>query len=106
MTIIGDIKDKNALIVDDLIGTGGTLCKSAEILKQKGAKQIYACATHGVFSKDAKKIIKDSPLEKVIVTDSIPQKSEGKIEVISLVDLFANVIYRISHGESISELFK
>lgn len=106
MTIIGNIEDKNAIIVDDIIGTAGTLCDSAEILKEKGANKIYACATHGVFSKDARQKIKNSPLEKVIVTDSIPQDKDGKIEVISLVDLFAEVIYRISHGESISELYK
>jgi ribose-phosphate pyrophosphokinase len=106
MTIVGDIKDKNALIVDDMIDTAGTLCRSAEILKQRGAKQIYACATHGIFSKDAKERINNSFLDKVIVTDSIPQDKDGKIEIVSLTDLFAEAIYRISHGESISELFK
>lgn len=106
MTIIGDVKDKNAIIVDDMVDTAGTLCRSAEILKQKGARQIYACATHGIFSKDAKEKINNSCLEKVIVTDSIPQKNNGKIEVMTLIDLFAEAIYRISHGESINELYK
>lgn len=106
MTLIGEVNGKNALIVDDMIDTAGTLCKAAEILKNSGAKEIWACATHGVFSKDAMEKIDNSCLKKVIITDSIPQNGNSKIEVVSLVDLFAEVIYRISHGESISELFK
>jgi len=75
-------------------------------LKNKGAKEIRACATHGIFSKDAKEKINFSHLTKVIITDSIPQEKDGKIESISLVDLFSEAIHRISHGESVSELFK
>ena len=106
MEIIGDVEGKNAIIVDDMIDTAGTLCKSASILKQKGAKRIWACATHGIFSKDAIEKINISYLEKVIITDSIPQEKAGKIEIISLADLFAEAIYRISHGYSVDELFK
>ena len=106
MTIIGDVEGKNVLLVDDMIDTAGTLCKAAEVLKQKGAREVYACATHGIFSKDARQKIEFSPLRKVIVTDSIPQESQGKIEVVSLVGLFADVIYRITHGISVSELFE
>jgi ribose-phosphate pyrophosphokinase len=105
MTLVGDVNCKNAIIVDDMIDSGQTLCKSAELLKQKGAKSVYACATHGLFSKDAKQRINDSCLEKVIVTDSIPQKLNGKIEIVSLTGLFGEAVHRISHGESISELF-
>ncbi len=110
LEILGDIRNKNVLITDDMIGTAGTLCKCAEVLKKKGARQIYACATHGLFSTNkkgikAKEKINKSPLEKVIVTNSIPQKSEEKIEIVSLTDLFAEVIYRTSHGISISELY-
>lgn len=105
MTMIGDVKGKNAIIVDDMIDTGGTLLKAVEIVKKRGGKQIYACATHGLFSKDSRKRFQDSKLEKVIVTDSIPQNSKGKIEVISLDNLFADTIFRISHGQSISEMF-
>ncbi len=104
--IMGDVNGKNVLITDDMIDTAGTLCEAAKKTKEKGANKIYACATHGIFSKDAKQRIENSSLEKVIVTDSIPQKSEGKIEVVSLTDLFADVIYRISHDISISELYK
>jgi len=105
MTIIGNVQDKNAIIVDDMIDTGGTLCKAAEVLKSKGAKSVFACATHGIFSKDAKQKLNNSAFEKVIITDSIPQKNDGKIEVVSLADLIAESIYRITHGDSISELF-
>ena len=94
-----------------MIDTGGTLIKAAEILKQKRAREIWACATHGIFSKDkdgieAKEKIEKSCLKKVIVTNSIPQENNNKIEVVSLADLFAETIYRISHGLSVSELFK
>jgi ribose-phosphate pyrophosphokinase len=105
MTLIGDVEGKNVLIVDDMIDTAGTLCKSAEILHEKGAKDIYACATHGLFSKDALERIENSKIKKLIITDSIPQKTKGKTEIVSLANLFAETIYRIDHGDSISELF-
>jgi len=106
MTIIGDVENKNIILVDDMIDTAGTLCKASEVLKQKGAQQIFACATHGIFSKDAKEKIENSSLDKVFITDSIPQQTQGKIETISLTNLFAETIFRISHGISVSELFK
>lgn len=106
MTIIGDVSGKNVLLVDDMIDTAGTLCKASEILKEKGALKIWAAATHGLFSLDALNKIKDSCLDKVIVTNSVPQKNLGKIEVVSLAGLFAEAIYRISHGKSVSELFR
>lgn len=106
MTIIGDVEGKNILLVDDMIDTGGTLIKAAEVLKQKGAQQIFACATHGIFSNNAEQRIESSALDKVFITDSIPQQAQGKIEVISLTNLFAETIFRISHGTSVSELFE
>jgi len=106
MTVIGDVEGKNVLIVDDMIDTAGTLCKAAEVLRKKGALKIWAAATHGLFSKDALDKLRDSCLDKVIVTDSIPQKALDKIEVVSLTGLFAETIYRISHGQSVSELFR
>ena len=105
MTLIGEVSGKNVLLVDDMIDTAGTLCKSAEVLKQKGALDIYACATHGLFSRDAKEKIHNSSIEKIVISDSIPQDSNGKIEKVSLANLFAETIYRINHGDSISELF-
>lgn len=107
MTLIGDVKDKNVLIVDDMIDTAGTLCKAADVMIEKGAKTIYACATHGVLSGNAYKNIKDSKLEKVLITDSIPKTHvHEKIETVSIHNLIAESIYRITHGESISELFR
>ena len=106
MTIIGDVEGKNIILVDDMIDTAGTLCKAAEVLKQKNAQQIFACATHGIFSNNARQRIESSALDKVFITDSIPQQSQGKIEIISLTNLFAETIFRISHGISVSELFE
>tara|TARA_Y100000310_G_C20682805_1_gene817034 strand:- start:84 stop:1049 length:966 start_codon:yes stop_codon:yes gene_type:complete len=106
MIIVGDVKGKNALVPDDLIATGGTLIKAAETLKKKGAKKIYACATHGVFSKGIR-ALQTSPLEKIIITDSIPKKNNHKkIETVSLRGLFAETIYRITHAKSVSQLFE
>ena len=105
MIINTDISGKNILIVDDMIDTAGTLCRAANELVEKGVKKVYACATHGIFSKDARQRIENSCLEKVIVTDSIPQENQGKIEVVTLKDLFAEVVYRIAHKSSISELY-
>ena len=106
MTVIGDVAGKNVIVVDDMIDTAGTLCKAAETLKDGGALKIWACATHGLFSNNAVERLNASYFEKVIVTDSIPQESLGNIEVVSLMDLFAETINRISHGRSVSELFK
>jgi ribose-phosphate pyrophosphokinase len=106
MTIIGDVEGKNVLLVDDMIDTAGTLCKAAGILKEKGALKVWAAATHGLFSNDAVEKLGKSCLDKVIVTDSIPQKDLDRIEVVSLTGLFAETIYRISHGQSVSELFR
>lgn len=106
MTIIGDVEGKNVLITDDMFDTCGTVCTAASILKDHGAKDIYAAGTHGIFSGPALERIEASCLEKVIITDSIPQKRSGKIEIVDLSGLFAEAIYRTSHGISVSELFK
>lgn len=106
MTLIGEVEGKNVLLVDDMIDTAGTLCKAAEILKEKGALKVWAAATHGLFSGEAFDKIGMSCFDKVIVSDSIPRLSEGRIEIVSLVDLFAETIGRIAHGKSVSELFR
>ncbi len=106
MKVIGDVSGKNVLIVDDIIDTAGTLCKAAGILRYKGALNIWACATHGLFSGEALGKLDASCLDKIIVSDSIPQGSLGKVEIVSLVDLFAETIGRIVHGRSVSELFR
>jgi len=109
MHIIGNVKDKVAILVDDMIDTAGTLCNSAEALKQNGAKKIYACATHPVFSGPAIERIVQSPIDKVIVTDTIPlsekAKNSGKISVVTISSLIGEAIRRITSGGSLSALF-
>lgn len=107
LDLIGDVKGKTVLLVDDMIDTARTLVNAAKLLKDKGAKTIWASATHGVLSADAMKRIEDSPIEKVIITDTIPQTKSAlenpKIEVITVAQLLAEAIQRIESGESISE---
>ena len=111
MNIIGEdqIKGANLIIVDDMIDTAGTLCSSAGVLAQKGAKSITACATHGIFSGRAVELINDSVLDKVIVTDSISINNTDanykKIEVLSIAGLMADAIERIHEDRSVSPLF-
>ncbi|MDD5021683.1 MAG: ribose-phosphate pyrophosphokinase [Endomicrobiaceae bacterium] len=107
MNIIGDVKDRNAIILDDMIDTAGTLTKVAEAIKNAGANKVYAAASHGVLSGEALKKIKESCLEEVVITDSIPNYNhkEPKIKLLSIASLFAEAIMRISNDESISVLF-
>lgn len=112
MNIIGEnmIKDANLIILDDMIDTAGTLCAAANALAERGAKEIYAAATHGVFSANAIDNINKSALTKVIVTDSIyvdeekKRKSE-KIEVLSISGLMAEAIKRVHEDKSVAPLF-
>lgn len=108
MNVIGEeeVRDRNLLIVDDMIDTGGTLIKSAEKLKSVGARDIYACATHAVFSGGALEKIERSPISRVIVTDTVPLKSSSsKLEVLSTAQVLSEGIRRIHRSESISSLF-
>lgn len=110
ITAIGDVEGKNIIIVDDMIDTAGTLCKAAEVLKSKGALSVRACATHGVLSGEAIQRIANSQLEEVFITDTIPLRpAEGqdasKIKVISLTEVFANIISKVYNYESISPYF-
>lgn len=109
MNVIGDVKGKKAVLVDDMIDTGGTLVQAAEALVKGGAKEVYACATHGVFSGDALKKIQSSPLKEVLVTDSVPldgrARSAGKIRQISVARMLAEAIRRTHEDESVSSLF-
>merc|ERR1712110_358735 len=110
MQVVGDIEDQICIIVDDMIDTGGTLCKAAGLLKEKGAQKVYACATHGLFNGPALERINESVLEEVCVTDSIPQHANqqncSKLRLISLVPVLAEAILRIHHERSLSALFK
>jgi ribose-phosphate pyrophosphokinase len=109
MNIIGEVTEKNCIILDDLVDTAGTLTKVAEAIKLKGAKRVFATATHGVLSGNAKKRINDSCIEEMVITDSIPLiKTEGNMDkfiVLSIASLFAEAILRISNDESVSALF-
>lgn len=106
MKVIGDVRDKNIVIVDDMIDTAGTICKAADILKEKGAKGVRAVATHAVLSGKAYENIEKSALDEVVFTDSIPQRQEcSKIRVISVADLFAETIRNVVEHRSISEHF-
>ena len=106
MNIIGDVKGRNAIILDDMIDTGGTLTKVADAIKNAGAIKVYAAASHGVLSGQAIEKIQNSSLEEVAITDSIPRSSDiPKIKVLSIASLLAEAIMRISNDESISALF-
>ena len=108
MNVIGDIEGKNVILVDDIVDTAGTITKAAEVLKNFGAKKVYACATHAVLSGPAIERIENSVIEKFIVTDTIPlpeEKKIDKIEVVSVAPIFAEAIRRIHMDESVSILF-
>ena len=105
--VVGDVKGKGALIVDDLVDTAGTLAKAAEALKRSGATHVMAAAAHGVLAGPALERIERSPLEELVITDSIPLngKKSAKIKVLSVASLLADAIKRIHEEQSISELF-
>ncbi len=106
LSIVGDVKDKNCIIVDDIVDTAGTLLIGVEKLKQLGAKKVYAAVTHGVLSLDAVDKINNSQLDKLVITDSIPlaeDKKSDKIDVISLAPLFAKIIVALEEGKSLFE---
>lgn len=108
VNIIGDVKDKNVLLVDDLIDTAGTIVGAIKALKEKGAKEIYGAITHAILSGEAVKRLDSSELTKLFVTDSIDYKDKmqtEKIQIISAADLFAEAIRRTYNNESISSLF-
>ena len=108
MNIIGDIKDKICIIVDDMIDTAGTLCNGANALKERGAREVYACATHGVLSGPAIQRINDSVIDELVILDTICQPDDkkcDKIKFLSVADVFAEAIKRIYDDTSISEIF-
>ena len=108
MNVIGDVEGKTAIIIDDMIDTAGTLVNAAQAIKDRGAKAVYACATHGIFSPPAIERIEESVIEKMIVTDSIylsEEKRVGKIELISVSELIGQAIERIYEERSVSPLF-
>ena len=106
LQIIGDVKDKNVIIVDDIMDTGGTICRAASVLKEQGAKSVMAMCTHPLLSGDAVEKIEASVLDKVIVTNSIPLKTKSpKFEVVSIAPLLAEVIQSVLENTSIFSLY-
>jgi ribose-phosphate pyrophosphokinase len=109
MNIIGDVDGMSAVLVDDMVDTGGTLVRGAYALIEKGAKAVYACCTHPVLSGRAVEVLMESPIEEMIVTDTIPLREEAKacskIKVLSISNLLAEAIRRIYEDESVSDLF-
>ena len=110
MHIIGDVKDRTCVLVDDMVDTAGTLCKAAEALKKFGAKRVIAYCTHPVLSGPAIDNINNSELDELVVTDTIPLSPEakacGRIRVLSMASLLAESLRRVSNEESISALFE
>ncbi|QOW11070.1 ribose-phosphate pyrophosphokinase [Kaistella flava (ex Peng et al. 2021)] len=107
MFLIGHVEGRNVILIDDMIDTAGTLCKAADILMANGAKSVRAMATHGVLSGKAYENIQNSKLSEVIVTDTIPIKTElsSKIKVLSCAQLFADVMKMVHENKSISDKF-
>lgn len=106
MEVIGDVKDRNVIIVDDMVDTAGTLTKAANMIMEKGAKSVRAICTHAVLSGNAFERLEKSKLQELIVTDSIPlQKKSDKIRVATCADLFGDVMKRVHEHESISTKF-
>lgn len=108
VNIIGDIKDKTCIMFDDIIDTAGTICGAAQLLKEKGAKDVYVCATHPVFSGPALERLENAPIKEVVVTNTIPLNQNfipTKITQLSVAPLLGEAISRIHDGESVSSLF-
>ena len=106
MVVIGDVKDKDVVLIDDICDTGGTLAKAAGLLKEKGAKSVRALCTHPILSGNAYENIENSVLEELVVCDTIPlQRSSPKINVLSVADLFAIAIRNAYENKSITSLF-
>ena len=108
ITAIGEIEGKDIIIVDDMIDTAGTLCKAAEVLVNRGANSVRACATHGLLSGEAVSRIHDSALQEVFITDTIPHPEladDPKIRIVSMTEVFASIIHKVYNYEAISPDF-
>jgi ribose-phosphate pyrophosphokinase len=107
--VVGEVKDRVCVLVDDMIDTAGTLTEAANAVLSHGAKEVYAAASHGVLSGPAIERIRNSKIKKVIITDTIPLREDAKDSEkfvrVSVADLLAEAIYRIHHYDSVSSLF-
>jgi ribose-phosphate pyrophosphokinase len=106
--VIGEVKGKTCLVADDMIDTAGSITEGAKALMSKGAKEVYVCATHGIFSPPAYDRIEAAPIKELVVTNTIPvpdDKRDGKIRVLSVAPLFAHALQNVFNDDSVSELF-
>jgi len=109
MNVIGDVDGKSVIIIDDIIDTAGTICAAAQVMMDKGAKDVYACCTHPVFSGPAMERLEKAPIKEIIVTNTIPIKKEHllpKVKVLSVAPLVGEAILRIHEDLSVSKLFE
>jgi len=108
MALIGDVRGKNVIIPDDMIATAGTLCTAAKFLRENGAKELYACCTHPIFSGDAVAKLKGTGFKEIVVTNTIPlapEKLLPEVRTLSIANLFGEAILRIHNETSVSSLF-
>jgi ribose-phosphate pyrophosphokinase len=106
MQIIGDVKDKNVVIIDDMVDTAGTITKAADIMIEAGAKSVRACASHCVMSGPASDRVQNSSLEEIVFTDSIPYAQRcPKVKQLSVAEMFADTIRRVVENKSISDQY-
>jgi len=110
-SIIGDVNNKTVMMMDDMIATAGTICDAAKLCVERGAKKVYVGATHGVLCGPAIERLKDSPIDQVVVTDTVPVPQEkidaiGTLKVLSVAALMGETIHRIHNDQSVSSLFK
>lgn len=109
MNVIGDVEDKSVIIIDDIIDTAGTVCQAARVMKEKGARNVYCCCTHPVFSGPAIQNLSEAPLEEIVVTNTIPlgeNKRLPNMTVLSIAPLIGEAILRIHEDLSVSKLFE
>lgn len=109
LNLIGDVKGKTAVLVDDMIDTAGTICEGARLLREKGARQVYACTTHPVFSPPAIERLSNGVFEEVIVTNTIPVHQEKRfpqLMVLSVANLLGETIWRVHEDSSVSSMFR
>ncbi len=109
MNVVGDVAGKTAVLVDDMIDTGGTITEAARLLREEGARQVYACATHAVFSPPASQRMTESVFEEVIVTNTIPVPPERhfpQLRVLSVASLLGETIWRVHEDSSVSSMFR
>lgn len=106
MQVIGDVKGKDVVLIDDIIDSGGTLTKASDLMMEQGANSVRAVCTHAVFSGNAIEKLEKSSLKEIIISDTLPRESNGKITVLSTAGIFADVIDKIHNFESISDHFQ